>query len=545
MFCSRFSPTTMLIGSTVLTLSIMAGCSASPDPSPTPETSPTAEPATPTAVPATPTAEPATPTPVPDTPTPTPGSLLEAQIRAELQAGRWSPENYEKLVAFFLTHSEQNPERPVDFPFAVFDADKTMWGGDQGEASFVYMVRNLKFVFGLPDAFPPVVSVPAGLLGNTDAMNLFARARLTETADTMWERYKAVVDPGATRQGFMDAFDESMLAPGGVFENDTPFKNAYQVYTGTLTSMYILLDATVGAVSFDFDNSQDATEKFGSEIVDFYGWETSSGSNKLADFYQDIDSDGTKDILFPVIQDGSAEQATYQAAGQLGSYTQVAIWETYGKTREQVRSQGELAYAAYPLGQTISAVVPLDQADASTPATITYSVDSALFASGASPAAGVLMGATSFGYGNEIRPEIVNLMEVMNTHGIAVTVVSASEETLVEAVAIPEYGVEAESIVGLTTLMNTNGFGNWLLNPVTYRPGKVDAVELLAEWMTGDPTLVPVFCAGDSNTDFEFVAYSSDVRLFFNRSKNPFMELASWLTDNGYEGSTLIQTPFE
>lgn len=557
MFCFKPDLIQWSSASSALALTLFVGCAGGGDPSPTPEESPTGETATPTASPVTPTGVPVTPTAVPVTPTeepetptvspitPTPAPPLEDQIRAQLEAGRWSSENYEKLVTFFLTYSDRNPERPVDLPFAVFDADKTMWGGDQGEASFVYMIRNLKFSADLASALPTKLTVPAGSLGASSASLLFPRQRLQDATAAMLVQYQAVVDSAATAQGFLDAFDESMLAEGGVLATNTSFKNAYQVYTGTLTGLYLLLDSSVGPVGFDYADSRDATELYAPHLVDFYTWETTSGGNKLASFYQDIDGDGAKDILFPAILDGSADQLSYQEAGKLGSYAQVAVWEVLGKTPAEVRAQGEAAYAAYPLGQSIAAVFPLDEAGATSPVPLDFSVDASLFVAGASPATGVVMGSTSFGYGNVVRPEIVNLMEVMELHGITVTVVSASEENLVEAMAEPLYGVPTEHIIGLTAQLGTAGYENWLLNPVTYRPGKVDAVFSLADDITGDPDSVPVFCAGDSNTDFEFVAYSSDFRLFFDRAKNPLMELAHWLTDNGYASSTLIQAPFE
>lgn len=531
-----------------LALGLMAfsGCSGgntetpTPDASETPQVTATPQPVTPTAT-AVPTPE-VTPT---ATQVPEPTPTLEEIVRSELDTGRWTTDNYEKLVEFLVKYAEENPSRPVQAPFAVFDADKTMWGGDQGEAPFAHMLRNLKFDASLPTALPLKVSVPAAGLGVPDGGFIFASYRVQEAANAMLAEYQANVDANATMQSFLDAFSESMVQSGGVLAANETFKNAYQVYMGTLLALYLQLDANVGPVGFDFSTATDASGKYSETIHQFYNYETTDGAKKLSSYYQDVTGDGTKDILFPTIKDGTDNQLAYQSGAEVGAYAQVAIWEALGKTPAELDTMGAYVFNTYGLGQKLTVVVPVDAPTATDAAPLNFAITSSAFTAGTSPVEGVTIGTTALDYGNAVRDEIVNLMDVMRTHGITPVVVSASQTDLVASVAVPVYGVDANYVIGIQSRLSDAIYENWLLNPVTYRPGKVDAVNILAEEITGDAESLPVFCAGDSNTDFEFVAYSSDYRLFFDRAKVPLMELATWLTNNGYSASTVIQPPFE
>lgn len=542
---SLMRPLGAMSSGALLMMGALSGCSGTEEtPSPSPEVTPTATAApeiTPTAtspVEATPTA---TPTATPE-PTPT----LEESIRSELDTGRWSTDNYEKLVEFLVKYSEENPERPENHPFAVFDADKTIWGGDQGEAPFAYMLRNLKFSEDLSTVLADKVTVGANGFGVASGGVMFASFRVQEALNAMLSRYRAVVDGDANMQAFLNGFSESMAFGTGPLATDTTFLNAYSVFKGTMVALYQQLDVNVGPVGFDFSTATDATNKYSSYIQDFYAWETTSGAKKLSSYYKDITGDGNPDILFPTIKDGTEAQLTYQMAGELGDYAQVAVWEALGKTPLELKELSTEAFENNPLGQVITGVVPLDAPGTTTPESLDFTLSADSFAAGASPLSGVTNGAVSMEYGNVQRDEIINLMDVMRAHGITPVVVTASQTDLVASIATPRYGVEEQYVMGIQPrLLEAGTYENWLLNPVTYRPGKVDATMELAEMITGDPSARPVFCAGDSNTDFEFVAYSDDYRLFFDRAKVPLMEMATWLTDNGHAESTVIQTPFE
>ena len=346
-----------------LTLGLMAfsGCSGGGTESPTPEASETPE-VTATPVPVTPTAT-AVPTPE-ATPTatqvPEPTPTLEETVRAELDTGRWTTDNYEKLVEFLVKYAEENPSRPVAAPFAVFDADKTMWGGDQGEAPFAIMLRNLKFSANLPATLPIKVSVAAGGLGVTDGGFIFASYRVQEAADAMLLEYQASVDANATMQSFLDAFSEGLVQSGGALAANETFQNAYQVYMGTLLALYLQLDTNVGPVGFDFSTATDASGKYSETIHQFYDWETTTGAKKLSSYYQDVTGDGTKDILFPTIKDGTDNQLVYQAGAEVGAYAQVAVWEALGKTPAELKTMGASVFSTYGLGQKLTVVVPVD-----------------------------------------------------------------------------------------------------------------------------------------------------------------------------------------
>ena len=178
-------------------------------------------------------------------------------------------------------------------------------------------------------------------------------------------------------------------------------------------------------------------------------------------------------------------------------------------------------------------------------APLDFTVERSRFAPGASPAEGVVLGTTSMEYGTAVREEIVNLMAVMARHDITPIVISASQTDLVHSVLQRVYSFGASPMAGMRHRMYEGLYRAHTLAPVTFRPGKVDAAREIARRLSGSEDVRPVFCAGDSDTDLEFVAYSSDYRLFFDRQKALFMSLASYLSSHGALETTLIQKPFE
>jgi phosphoserine phosphatase len=140
---------------------------------------------------------------------------------------------------------------------------------------------------------------------------------------------------------------------------------------------------------------------------------------------------------------------------------------------------------------------------------------------------------------------MVNLMEVMARHGITPVIISASQVDVVDSVLQRVYHFGPNQATGMRHRLHEGLYRAHLLAPATYRHGKVDAAREIARHLTGREDSRPVLCAGDSDTDLEFVAYSSDCRIFFDRGSRLFMGLARHLQEHGAEASTVVQQPFE
>lgn len=113
--------------------------------------------------------------------------------------------------------------------------------------------------------------------------------------------------------------------------------------------------------------------------------------------------------------------------------------------------------------------------------------------------------------------EIRDLMTAMRSIGMTVCIISASEQHLVEgAVQALGYPVDPAHIFGMRLAQDRGVLTPDLQNedeyPITYRPGKRQIVE---RFLAG----VPVFAAGDSDTDYEMLTAFPDIdcRLLIDR----------------------------
>lgn len=111
-----------------------------------------------------------------------------------------------------------------------------------------------------------------------------------------------------------------------------------------------------------------------------------------------------------------------------------------------------------------------------------------------------------------LRPEIQALMTALEARGIAVWVVSASEERLVRAFA-PVYGIDPSRVIGMRLAEKGGVLQPYLDGPSTYRQGKVDAIDVRIGRR-------PVFSAGDAETDIEMLDAARHA-LFLARSADP------------------------
>jgi hypothetical protein len=437
---------------------------------------------------------------------------LRARIEDELPRGRWTPDNHAKLVDFLATYAREAPGRPVDRPFALFDADNTTWTGDIGDAAFVFALRNMRLSPRLHELLPERIDVPAQGFGVSVPGRLFPRARV---------------------QAALAAMTSGEPATG----------NARRIYAGTILGVYNLLDTSVGSVAFDFADARVATPLYGDAVRDFYKREIEGGDGDLAPFGRP-DGRGGYDVLFPAIVDTGEDQRALRARGQLGAYTQVAAWVGLDKSADEVR---HLALQVWdespPVDTPFDEVFPIDAAGATSPAPLDFSADPSFFVPGGRPAAGVVLGTSSMTHGTRIRPEIADLMAAMARHGVTPVVITASHVELVRGLLERRYGVDPGPLTGMLPAVERGAYGGDMTAPATFRPGKVDAARAIARTLTGDEDARPVFCAGDSNTDLEMVAYSTGYRLFFDRGKRPLMALAEHLASRA-AATTLIQPPF-
>lgn len=461
------------------------------------------------------------------------GALL-TRARAELSPEGWSPENHEKLARLIARWSIHAPARGHATPYAVFDADNTLWAGDLGETALVHLARGLRLSPRLPELLPEALTVRAQ--GDRPAGRLFPAARLAEA----WAALEAAAGPRG-----LDGFEERDLAPGGRLHGSDAFANAWAVYQGVVVATHDLLDENVGKVAFDAAHGEPVAERFDPTVRAFVAARAAAGDPVLRPLARP-DGAGGWDLIFPRILDSGPGQAALARAGRLGAYTQIAAWTALDRRPDELRAlalelweRGAGAIAPCPV------VYPIDAPDAAAPRPLDFYAPRARFAAGASPAPGLHLGRAAMTRGLRLRPPMVDLIGRLSAHGIRPLVVSASQRDLVEAVVCRHYGVEPGCTVGMLHALEGGRYRGSLLPPVPFRSGKVHAAAELATRLGADGARGPVLAAGDANTDLELLACSADARLFFDRGARPLMELADWLRARGQERSTLVQRPFE
>jgi phosphoserine phosphatase len=104
------------------------------------------------------------------------------------------------------------------------------------------------------------------------------------------------------------------------------------------------------------------------------------------------------------------------------------------------------------------------------------------------------------------RPEVRDLIAMMQRAGWAVWIVSASAAPLVEAAA-QHYGVAPSRVLGVRMQQVSGRFAAALAEPLTWRHGKVMAIERHIQ-------AVPDFVAGDTDTDIEMLTLGRRSLLF-------------------------------
>ena len=127
-----------------------------------------------------------------------------------------------------------------------------------------------------------------------------------------------------------------------------------------------------------------------------------------------------------------------------------------------------------------------------------------------------------------LRPEIHDLMNRMRDAGWDVWVVTASAEPIVEVFAA-HYDVPRDRVIGMQLERTDEGIEPRLVGPITYRQGKVDAIDQRIGRR-------PTFAAGDALTDYEMLHSAQHVLLFDNGDEE--------LLQSAGERGWMVQTPF-
>ncbi len=99
--------------------------------------------------------------------------------------------------------------------------------------------------------------------------------------------------------------------------------------------------------------------------------------------------------------------------------------------------------------------------------------------------------------GIRLRPAIQDMVTRLRAAGFDLWVVSASAKRLVEAGAAL-YGIAPDHVIGMQSEENAGRLGTRVVPPITYGPGKVEAIRAVIGRM-------PALAFGDAETDFEML----------------------------------------
>jgi hypothetical protein len=465
-----------------------------------------------------------------------------ALAASDLPRRRWTAASHAKLGRFLAAYTYAGAGRE-GHPFALFDADNTLWSGDLGDSALVFLATRLGLSPRLHEVLPEAIDVPAEGFGVAGGGRLFPAARVRTALEAMAAAYRRNVSPSASVSELQGAFSPALIQPGGPLHGDAVFQGAYRVYVGTLLALYNLLEAQIGCLAHDPGDARPVTALFSESVHDFYREQARSAGGGGGGAFARPAATGGSEIVFPAILDTGPDQRALRARAALGAYSQIAVWEALDHTPEEL---GRLALRVWDESPAVDtpfpAVFPVDAPGATAPAPL--DLGACVDRPGERPSPGVVLGATAMLHGVRIREEIVDLAAAMARRGIAPVVVTASQADLVRAVVDRHYGLGGQPLAGMRCALEGGRYGAELKAPATYRTGKVDAARAVALSLTGSEETRPVLCAGDTNTDLEMLAYSGDYRLFFDRGKRPLMDLCRHLIAHGGGASTVVEPPF-
>ena len=131
----------------------------------------------------------------------------------------------------------------------------------------------------------------------------------------------------------------------------------------------------------------------------------------------------------------------------------------------------------------------------------------------------------------EIKPTIFPMQKVLiqdlEKRGVQVWIVSASGQWLVDQAA-ETLGISPEHVIGIRTETNNGIITDKIIPPVTYRAGKVEAIQKYIKQR-------PVLAAGNAMTDYEMLMYAKELSIVINPQKEPLIttaKLFGWFVEH-------------
>ncbi len=434
---------------------------------------------------------------------------------------RWSPESRAKLIGLLARRPWEQDARVA--PYAVFDADNTLWNGDVGETALLALARELAIPEGLAGLLP--AELPVAARAGRPAGRFFPAARFREA----WGALRAAWEALAPRRPFEELRPED-LDLGGQLSGQRRLVDAWRLLQGTLVATHDLLDERVGRVALDPGEARDLDGLLPPWSAAFFAREGGLGTVRTAP-----DAAGGWRLLGPRLRDVGAEGVTLARAGLAGCYTQIAVWVAWGRRPDELFALGErLATMGPP--RRYPTIYLIDRHDRPVPAPLPLELPLLEGPLGEE----LFVGSGEMSLGVEPRPAIAELLALLEAGGITPLVVSASQRDIVAGAARQLYGIPPERATGMLHALDGQAYGPELLEPVPYGLGKVYTAR--AGWPFGEAR--PALCAGDANTDLELMAWSGDTTVFLDRGARPLMDLARHLAREAAD-RVVVERPFE
>lgn len=125
-----------------------------------------------------------------------------------------------------------------------------------------------------------------------------------------------------------------------------------------------------------------------------------------------------------------------------------------------------------------------------------------------------------------LHPEMGALLEAAKAHKCQIAIVSASGQLIVDA-ASRVLGIPLTHSVGIRTVIRDGVITSELVAPVTYKPGKVEAIQ---KYLRQQPTLV----SGDSSGDTEMMQIAGATGLLMVHPKKTATDLLATGRKSGW-----------
>jgi phosphoserine phosphatase len=122
----------------------------------------------------------------------------------------------------------------------------------------------------------------------------------------------------------------------------------------------------------------------------------------------------------------------------------------------------------------------------------------------------------SYQIGYQMNPVMDTVIRWLQTQQIPFVIVTGSLQPLIHTCAEKLWGISADQVIGMQSVIENDYYTGTLLEPVTYGEGKVNCLNKLFSFP-------PFLAAGDSNTDYPLLQYATSLRLVRDKGTQPFM----------------------